>query len=264
MLNRPARLTASIAAMLTATTAMAEPTIEELDMRMRAMENTMQSILELLQEQQATGTSPAVAPSNDSAEAPAAVPAGYQMGALYLDVFTRTFSNNEYTDMFYNPGKLPDGPMGVPSGSAISKVGGAFSFGAFSEEATLSQFSKADALVGVQWSGVIEIEEEGPHTISIQLKKGSKSVGSCRSVLRLSGKIIADAKGDYRGDNDEQIDVAQTTQDLTTGLYDFSLWTTCVNNRENAMQVVSTEVSIAAPGDRAPKPISPERFGVQP
>lgn len=266
MLKRPARMTASVAALLTATTAFAEPTIEELDMRMRAMENTMQSILELLQEQQATGTSPAAASSNDTAEAPAAVPAGYQMGGLYLDVFTRVFAdNNEYVGMLYDPKKLPNGPVGVPAGSALIKAPNSFDYGAFGEESALSGFRQADALVGVQWSGVLQIEEDGEHTFLVQIKKnGRSSATTCRSVLRVSDKVVADALADYSGGG-EQVDMAQSTQTLAKGIYDFSLWTNCQLQKDaRGFDSIVTTVGLAAPGDRAPKPIPPERFGVQP
>lgn len=263
MLKRTTRLTASVAALLTASTAFAEPTIEELDMRMRAMENTMQSILELLQEQQSANAAPTATPAPEGTEMPV-VPAGYQMGAIYLDVFTKPITDDELYQLRADPAKLPSGPNGVPSGSVLIKPTGSFSYGAFTKEASLAPFADADALVSVQWFGVLEIKAAGEHTIAIQLKKGNDDVGTCRSVLRLSGTVVADAKGNYGFTSREQVDVAQSTQELSPGLYDFSLWTTCAGSRDNALKVVTTEISVAAPGDRAPKPISPDRFGVQP
>lgn len=264
MLNRPVRLTASIAVMLTATTAFAEPTIEELDMRMRAMENTMQSILELLQDQQATETSPAAAPASETVQVPAAVPAGYQMGALYLDVFTRKFSGQEYGLMEYDPSKLPDGPEGVPAGSAIIAAPVTFEYGSFGEEAALNGFRKADALVGVQWFGTLFVKNAGAHTFALNLKREeARGAATCRSVLRVSDKVVADVMAEYNGPG-EQIDTAQSTQTLETGAYNFSLWTNCLRTREEGFDIISTTISLAAPGDRAPKPISPEQFGVQP
>jgi len=265
MLKRSILLATSLAALLAGTTAIAQtPTNEELDLRMRAMESTMQTMLELLQAQQGAVATTAGATTTAAEETPAPAPAGYQMGGLYLDVFTRTFSKDAYGDMYFDPSKLPDGPNGVPVGSVLIKSPDTYRWGAFVKEAALAGFKDADALVGVQWSGVLEVLKAGPHTISIQLKKGNKSVGSCRAVLRLSSKIVADAKGTYKGNNDEQIDVAQSTQELTPGLYDFSIWTTCVGDRDNSLEVVSTDLRMAAPGDRAPKPIALERFGVQP
>lgn len=264
MIARPARLAASVAALLNATTAFAEPTVQELDTRMRAMENTMLSILELLQAQQAAGGAPTNTPTAAATEVPTAAPAGYQMGGIYLDVFPISFSGGSHSSNYVDPAKLPDGPSGVPSGSVIIKSPDTFRWGDFVQEAELSGFKNADALIGVQWSGVIEIQETGPHTISLQLNKGSERAGSCRSVLRLSGKIIADAKGTYEESRAAQVDVAQSTQELEAGLYEFSLWTTCAGNRENSLKIITSDINMAAPGDRAPKPIPPDRFGVQP
>lgn len=263
MLKRTVRLTASVAAMLAATTAIAEPTIEELDVRMRAMENNMQSILELLQAQQGIGTSPAAAPSNKTTEAPAAVPAGYQMGAIYLDVFTRKFADIEYNQMGSNPDKLPEGPQGVPSGSALIAAPADFKYGSFSEEASLAGFRKADALVGVQWFGTFFVNQRGDHTFALNLKREEQpGAATCRSVLRVSGKVVADVLARYNSSN-EQVDTAQSTQTLDVGAYDFSLWTNCMRTREQGFDIISTTISLAAPGDRAPKPIPPEQFGVQ-
>jgi hypothetical protein len=146
---------------MTATTAFAEPTIEELDMRMRAMENTMQSILELLQEQQASNGALSSAPTDANEDVVAATPVGYQMGALYLDVFTTRVSEDQVKKMRYDPSLLPDGPVGVPSGSALINAAEAFAYGAFTNEAALSSFADADALVSVQWFGSLEITEAG-------------------------------------------------------------------------------------------------------
>jgi len=242
----------------------AEPTIAELDQRVRALENTVQTMLELLEAQQNGAVSAVAAPAASSEAASPAVPAGYQMGALYLDVFTMKFSRDEEIAMRGTPVKLPDGPQGVPVGSANVKTPGSFDYGAFVAEPSLAGFKNADAIVGVQWSGFLEIRNPGPHVFSLQLKKEQGRLQSCRSVLRVAGKVVADSLGDYNEGYDEQVDVDQSTEELTTGLYEFSLWTTCSRYPTDAFAIVSTSLAMAAPGDRAPKPISPEQFGVQP
>lgn len=243
----------------------AEPTIAELDQRVRALENTVQTMLELLEAQQNGAVSAVAAPAASSEAASPAVPAGYQMGALYLDVFTAEVSKSERETMYRDPAMLPDGPNGAPVGSAIVELGVSFDYGALLKQPELAGFSKADALLGLSWAGFLQVTEAGPHTISVQLKRTEGNFGgSCRSVLRMSGKVVADALGRYPT-TAEKVEVAQTVQQLEPGMYEISLWTTCaVTYQDTALESVSTSLAVAAPGDRAPKSIPVERFGVQP
>ena len=267
MPKRTTRIVLALAALLTATTAVAGPTVEELDQRMRAMEGTMQSILELLQAQQTAGGAPTSAPAAAAADAPTTAPAGYQMGALYLDVYTKTFQKSEYSAMRNDPSALPNGPQGVPVGSVLIKPPANFGYGAFLKEQELASYRTVAANLSVQWSGVLLIQKAGEYNFSVQLKKtGNAGAYTCRSVLRISDKIVADAKGNYHGNLwHDQVDVAQSTQALTEGVYEFSLWNTCLrDNDDDVFDRISTSIMVAAPGYRAPKPISPEQFGVQP
>lgn len=243
--------------------AAAEPTIAELDQRIRALEASVQTLTQLLQAQQAAPA--ASVASTESSGATAATPSAYQMGALYLDVFTQKFSRDEYRSMRNDPAKLPNGPKGVPNGSAIIAAPEEFSYGGFSAESSLAGFQKADALVSVQWSGSFFVDQPGDHTFSLNLKKQANfGVFGCRSVLRVSDEVVADVMGYYGGNGKEQIDTAQSTKTLTSGVYNFSLWTSCLREDDRAFDLIATTISLAAPGDRAPKPIPPERFGVQP
>jgi hypothetical protein len=245
--------------------AVAEPTIAELDQRVRALESTVQTMLELLEAQQNAGVSTVATPAASSEAASSSVPAGYQMGALYLDVFTAEVSKSERETMYRDPAMLPDGPNGAPVGSVIVEPGVSFDYGELLKQPELAGFSKADALLGLSWAGFLQVTEAGPHTISVQLKRTEGNFGgSCRSVLRMSGKVVADALGRYPT-TAEKVEVAQTVQQLEPGMYEISLWTTCaVTYQDTALERVSTSLAVAAPGDRAPKSIPVERFGVQP
>jgi len=260
-------LTTTLLAIGLALPLQAQTTIEDLDQRVRGLETGMQAILEILQSQQGSADTTTAATSTTAEETPAPAPAGYQMGGLYLDVFTRAFTDDERDNFWYSPEKLPNGPQGVPAGSSLIKAPTSFAYAAFAKEAATSSFRQAKAVIGVQWSGILVVEKAGTHTFAVQIKKRQNNVGvtSCRSTLRINDKIVADALSNYRSNGSkEQIDNVQSAQELTAGIYDFSLWTNCNLRKEDGFDDVVTSVSLAAPGDRAPKPIPPERFGVQP
>jgi hypothetical protein len=256
-------LSASCVALCFSLPVQAEPTVAELDQRVRALEEAVQTLTQLLQAQQG-GASATGAPSETGQNA-AVIPAGYQMGALYLDVFTLESSKSDLEAMYRDPSKLPLGPTGSPVGSALVEPGSGFDYGALLQHPELEGFANADALLGLSWTGFLEVSEGGPHTISLQLKRTEGNFGgSCRSVLRMSGKVVADALGRYPT-TAEKLDVSQTEQNLEPGMYEISLWTTCaVTYRNEALGRVSTSLLVSGPGDRAPKQIAPERFGVQP
>lgn len=265
MLNRPARMTATLAAMLTATTAFAEPTIEELDTRMRAMENTMQSILELLQEQQAANQVPTAGTPDASPIASSAT-----AGGLYMDVFVRAISREEKNAIDAccspDPSNMPDGPKGVADASVIVQVPVQFDYGAFLDQPALAHVRSAKGLVGVQWSGYLNIQEPGDYTFSLAMNRAKGSgLPACRSTLRLEGKVITDVAVFYSGwgsggASNERSDVDQAKEPLAKGLYSFSLWTNCLRYEDSGFKLLATELKMAGPRDRSLGPIPPEMF----
>lgn len=242
--------------------ALAEPTNAELDQRVRALEEAVETLTQLLQAQQAGAK--ADGGSTETGDTASATPLGYQMGAVFLDVYVLPMSSQD-DDLFRDdPGHLPNSPVGVPSGSAMIKASDGFRFGDFRKDPTLAPYANATGLTQVRWSGSILIQEDGPHTFLMQLKrdKGNRlNQGTCRTTLRVADKTIIDIKAKYRT-YDDQVDAGQSTEELVAGMYDFSIWQNCWS--PGSYDQNSLVLSVAAPGDRSPKPIPPERFGVQP
>lgn len=241
---------------------LAEPTNAELDQRLRAVEGNIQTILELLKAQQTSTSDGGTATTSDIGAAPEVLSAGYQMGALYLDVFTGEKQNE---GMRYDPSKIPATPKGLPAGSSVIQANSSFGYSDFLKESSLAGLGKADALVSIRWSGVLLVTTSGDHTFSIQLKKDENTrVESCRSVLQVNNELVVDTLGDYPWSR-EQIDTAQGAEALAPGYYDISISIACYRDRmsQEAYGGVSVALTLAAPGDRAPKPIPPERFGIR-
>lgn len=121
---------------------------------------------------------------------------------------------------------------------------------------------------------------EGKHTFLLNLFRDGGEFGPamCRSVLTMSEEPVLDAEARPKGAVDFTrtvripgkpteylpFDISkQTDVDLVQGVYDISIFLTCFGNREDAMKGTQVELRLLEPGDRAPKPIPPERFGIR-
>lgn len=250
MLNRPARLTASLAAMLTATAAFAEPTIEELDMRMRAMENTMQSILELLQEQQAT---------TGAATAEAAAPTPERFSGLMLGICPMNLTRDE---------KVPNDCEGLPAATVRVSATNQYAFDDAMNVGALAPFAKVgdDQALALVWTGQILIEKAGKHYFQVNLQTTGKTAGAvrggCYSKVVLNGQDIARAAGGISWTGDKPNYTDQGEINLEPGYYDFSVVMACTFDLhvDFHLRQMSSTVSFAEPGGSSLGPIPEDRL----
>ncbi|WP_146038018.1 hypothetical protein [Tabrizicola aquatica] len=252
--------------------AVAEPTNAELDQRLRAVEGNISAILELLKAQQATTSSDALAA--------AAPETGYSWGGLYLDVFLLPLSEQELSLIYEAKQDIPSAPQNSPVASTTVKAPTSFKWGALSQQAELSRYVQSENSLQVRWSGVFNVINDGKHTFVLNLFRNGGEFGPamCRSVLAISEEPVLDIEARPKGAVDFTrtvripgrpteylpFDVSkQTDVDLVQGVYDISIFLTCFGNREDAMKGTQVELRLLEPGDRAPKAISPERFGIR-
>lgn len=253
--------------------ALAEPTNAELDQRLRAVEGNIAAILELLQSQQAGGSADVAMP-NETEEASVAVGEVYRWGALNLDIYTKPVTSAELDELEEDSTRLmTDGP-GVASESIIVQPAEKFRWGAVLDQDETKRFVDSDGLLFVEWSGYLQIDKRGEHAFSVTLSSlaGQFYPKACRSVMRLEGQEIVDAhaltpglgRSTLDGFTNEPFSVERiSTQQLEPGAYAFELSLTCIGHRQRAMENTEVMLRMLEPGDRAPKPIPSERFGIR-
>jgi hypothetical protein len=243
--------------------AVAEPTNAELDLRLRAVENTLQTILELLQEEQTAASAVAEAQTGGIEETADTMPVGYRSGAMYIDVLSAPMTNDDVFRIVRGA-PLPENPPSAPMASVIVPAPSSFDWGFVQTHDETSSFASAEGNLQVQWSGMLQVTSEGDHVFMVKLGRaeGGQGPEACRSVLRLNQKKMVDAS--WFGSEWRSFDVnAQGKEALAPGAYEFNLFLTCIGNRADAFKNTKVAVLLKAPNDRAPKPIPPERFGIR-
>jgi hypothetical protein len=247
------------AAIASGASAQPAPTTQDLDRRMRTMEQNMETILRLLQSQQggqpAIGaTAPQVAPS-----LPAPRVRG---GVLNLDVFARPVSDQDRSIQGNDPARLPNGPNGIPSGTTLISAPAKFLYADFVGQSALSRFQSFQGNLGLSWNGVIQITDEGQHTFELEIAQDQTQLSTCRGVLRVNNEIVVDTQYQVRGWNDSA--TQQGGRRLSPGVYAFSIWLICsrFQTGSDSFRTITSTVTMAGPRDRAALPIPPARFGV--
>jgi len=264
---RPMRLLLSttLLALGLAVPLQAQPTVEDLDQRLRAVEGNLQEILMLLKGQQEA--EPAAA---QEAQAPV-VPTGYQWGALFLDVFSSPMSDQDVRNIWNARENVPDAPSNAPLESILVQVPSAFKWGALLDDAKTAKYAKSEGNLRIQWSGVFHAIKDGEHTFVANLSResGREGPAACRGIVKLNEKPVLDIRVYAAQDQSGAYEYAafnvneQGKVSLAPGVYDFSFFLTCLGNNEEAMKNTVATLRLIEPGDRAPKPIPPERFGIR-
>lgn len=244
--------------------AIAEPTNAELDQRLRAVEGNIQTILELLKAQQANPA--AEDPANTKAAADAAgAPSGYQWGVLFMDVFSNPVSRDEGNALFKQGG--PSAPSNAPLASVSDKPPSIFAGKQVMAYPETARFDEVDGNLQIQWSGVFEAKNSGEHIFFLDLMKNQprplQGPSICRSVLRSNDEIIVDLSFTYGPGYEDFASSKQGAIGLAPGVYDFSVFLTCWGGRDAFIEAVEAGVRLMEPGERSPKPISPDRLGIR-
>ncbi len=263
-------LTACLLMSSSLTFAQPAPTNQELDQRLRGLERNMEQMLDLLRRQQG-GPAPSApagqSPASGAASVAPSSSSGVRMGALNLDVVTWSVTEQERNSTNWSQASnLPTGPRGFPAASAVIAVPAQFSYGAFTSQSSMQSFRSARADIGLQFAGVLQATASGQHVFQLQLNKADNTsfAKSCRAVLRLQEQVVVDAQLDSADRYPAAVVDGQGSQNLVPGLYKFSLWLTCwrYSNSDNFSSITAT-ISVAAPGDRSPQPLTPSRLGIQ-
>ena len=166
----------------------------------------------------------------------------------------------------------PDSAEGAPLVSVPRKVGEVFSWGALLEETATSSHANAQGNLQLVWSGSFLVEKDGSHTFVLNLERtaGERGPGACRAVFKLNQEPVVDLR--MRAEIDmmfigynkyEPFNISEQSEvELARGVYDFSMFLTCLDNRSDAMKGTIATLRLMEPGDRAPQPISSDRFGI--
>lgn len=241
---------------------------EDINQRVDRIEQKLNALIDLLERQQAP-QSPAASSAEpaeseyDGGASSNETASSFRPGVLNLDLYANTLARDQQRKMNFDASEMPDGPLNAPAGSAVVNVSTSFAYDAFIKIQNLSRFKNADALVSIAWTGQVSIPDSGDYVFQSELSKDrGYGVGSCKTVLRLNGQKITQAKFDA-SDGQSTSNVEQGKISLAKGLYDFSVWLSCVRYSSNDnLDQTSVFVSVVEPGARAPKPIPAEWLGI--
>ena len=229
------------------------PTNQELDQRLRGVEQNVQTILDLLRQQQGASQST----SASQAGAPA-LRAGMTLGVCPLQP--------------KQGGGLPDNCTGMPALSAHVPAPEEFSFEDAFKNAEMAQFGRLGygGMLGMQWSGVLRVTQSGKHTFQANIHFSGQTAGAtdggCRAVLRLNDKTVVHAAGNFSWTGSKPNSYTeQASENLSPGFYKISVFVSCVfdRNPEYHIRQVGARITLAEPGDTALKPLPVDRIGVR-
>jgi len=242
----------------------AEPTNAELDQRLRAVEGTIATILELLKQQQGG----VAAPVEASAATPAGVApvlAGYQWGRLFMDVFSNPVSRDEGNALFERGG--PSAPSNSPLASIADAPPTVFAAKQMLEYPDTARFDDVDGNLQLQWTGVFEAKAAGEHVFVVDLVKNAprrlEGPAVCRTVARLNNEAIVDLTFVHGQSSKDFSSSKQGNVALEPGIYDFALFLTCWGGRDAFIEATEVSVRFIEPGQRSPAVIPSDRFGIR-
>jgi hypothetical protein len=229
----------------------------DMERRVDTIEKKLDALIELMQSQsgQPAPARPPVAQATGAANQPddGAVPEGYEPG-MYLDVYATGLTLND--NNLDQP--IPDT---YPSGSVKISPMNTFPYGKILNYQELKAFAKVgNSLAGVKYSGQMMIRGSGRHNFQLRVSQNDSSYFCISSLYINGGRLIHMKNGRSR------VSTEQTTIKLYDGLYDYSIYTLCMNreNHEYAADIrfdnIQTDLLMAGPNDRAPKPIPTSNF----
>jgi len=231
----------------------AQPTVEELDVRMRAMETSLQSILDILQAQQGGAGTTAGASTVPADKAPTRY-SGLIVGVCPMDL-TRD-------------GKVPNACEGLAAATAQVKVPNVYAFDDAMNVAALTNFTKVgdDQALLMAWRGELIVDKAGPHSFQVVLSTTGKTAGAvrggCYAKVVLNGQDIARAAGGISWTGDQPNYTDQGEIELTPGPYDYEVLLACSFNLhvDFHLRQISAQVAFAEPGDSAFRAIPSEQL----
>lgn len=229
----------------------------DLERRVGTIEKKLDALIELMQSQQAqpAPAQPAAAQASGAASQSddGSVPEGYEPG-MYLDVYATglKLTNNNLDQT------IPDT---YPAGSVKISPMNTFPYGEILKHQELKAFADVgNSLVGVRYSGQMIIKSSGRHNFQLRISQ-SGSRYFCISSFYINGDRQIHMKN-----GESQVSTEQSTIKLYEGVYDYSVYTLCMSdiNFQYASNVnfdrVQTDLLMAGPNDRAPKPIPTSNF----
>lgn len=232
--------------------------IDELANRVTGIETKLDALLELLQKQSSgntSGSQTSPVSSQASVTTPqtttntASTPSGLRPG-VNLDIYTIALNRDE---------RLPASPVGVPAGSLIIKGEQPFNLAAFNGMDGLRQYANPSGKsIGQLYTGYVNFEVTGEYVFQASIKK-SRNVyigpDICSTSVLVDGHLIANVVMRVdRGQSEAENGVAN----LEKGLHQVSLWSICDSRGYDSL--LTAQVAVKGPSDRAPKIIDASQF----
>jgi hypothetical protein len=265
MLNLRAALF-GCAALVIATVPSTAQTVEDLDRRMRVLEENMSRMLLLME--QMNPQPPAI--GNGGADNVVPIAPRRMSSRLNLSVCPLQVGSDR---------RLPQECQGLAPASARVSAPENFGFAAALRQPAIMDFFNIEdgGVVGIRWEGQIQMEKVGEHSFQISLRllegRDNPSRVVCRARLLLGGEEIVQAASEFETAQTNAIEVHQGKINLEAATYHFEVFVVCFAAADRLRTVllnadlrpvlerVRVEISFAEPGDRALKPLPTSRLG---
>jgi hypothetical protein len=230
----------------------------DLERRVDTIEKKLDALFELMQSQSgqpaparpsAAQAAGAVNQSDDGA-----VPEGYEPG-MYLDVYATGITLNDSNSDQPIPDTYPSGSVKIPPMNT-------FPYGEILKHQELKDFANmGNSLAGVKYSGQLIIPKTGRHTFQLKLTIDGSQSHYCISSFYMNENRQINLKN-----NRSMMTNEHSTIELYEGIYDYAIYTLCTirGNDPRASEVyfnrIRSDLLMAGPSDRAPKPIPTSNF----
>lgn len=161
---------------------------------------------------------------------------------------------------------LPTKPFGVPIGTIEESEVPVLRYSLFVQDEAIANYYGQNIL-GVLWSGFLDIREDGMHIVSISdYRETPWGVGEegCVVSAWLNGNDALGLRHRSHGESKQHY-TDQQAFELSPGLYELAIWKVCSNEAGEVLDPSTLDMSrltllMKTPSQRKVTPIDPERL----